>query len=74
MIMESGVFQIGKMKVIKDKKGIDQNRNQLLKRDNVRKIKESLKIPGHQIERLVNILIYYQIVKQNDEMAKAHFI
>jgi hypothetical protein len=39
----------------------------------VRKLKEELKIPGHQIERLVNIIIYYKIQKQNDDMVKAHF-
>ena len=32
-----------------------------------------MKIPGHQIERLVNILIFYKIDKQNDDMVKSHF-
>jgi len=32
-----------------------------------------LKIPGHQIERLINLLIYYKIQTQNDDMPKAHF-
>lgn len=32
-----------------------------------------MKIPGHQIERLINILIFYKINKQNDDMVKSHF-
>ena len=45
----------------------------LLSKENVREIKAKLKIPGHQIERLTNILIYYKIIQQQQDLPKAHF-
>ena len=39
-------------------------------KDTVLRIKEQLKIPGHQIERLANTILYWRV---GDEMAKAHF-
>lgn len=45
----------------------------LLTKERVREMKEKLKIPGHQIERLTNIIIYYKIGEQDEDMPKAHF-
>jgi hypothetical protein len=61
------------MKNVVGRAEIETNRSLILTKENVRRIKEELKIPGHQIERLVNMLIYYKIQKQNDDMARAHF-
>ena len=30
-------------------------------------------MPGHQIERLTNTILYHKILEQNDDMARAHF-
>lgn len=32
-----------------------------------------MKIPGHQIERLVNLLVYFKVLQQNDDMVRAYF-
>jgi hypothetical protein len=61
------------LKKVVDKMEIEENRAVLLSKDNVREIKTRLKIPGHQIERLGNILIYFKIGEQGEDMPKAHF-
>lgn len=73
MIVNSKIIDISIMKLVINKTEIDLNRSLILTKENVRKIKETLKIPGHQIERLINLLIYYKIQTQNDDMPKAHF-
>ena len=73
LITKSKIFNLEELKPMKTIKEINENRALLLIKDNVRKIKETLKIPGHQIERLTNIFLLYKIQKQNDDMVKAHF-
>lgn len=73
MIVSSKIIDISIMKSVVNKTEIDLNRSLMLTKENVRKIKENLKIPGHQIERLINLLIYYKIQTQNDDMPKAYF-
>ena len=73
MILNSKIIDISQMKTVVNKSEIEENRALLLTKDNVRKIKQELKIPGHQIERLINVIIYYKIQKQGDDMPKAHF-
>ena len=61
------------LKKVVTRSEIEENRALLLTKDNVRKIKQELKIPGHQIERLTNIILYSKIQGQNEDMPKAHF-
>lgn len=55
-------MDVSALKDVVQKKEIEENRAILLSKDNVRDIKTKLKIPGHQIERLANILIYHHIL------------
>lgn len=76
MIINSKIIdlaQLNQLKEVVTKNEIDENRASLLTKENLKRIKESLKIPGHQIERLMNILIYYRIQAQKEDMAKAYF-
>jgi hypothetical protein len=49
MIIKAKIFDVNHMKKVETKKEIDFNRALLLTKENVRRIKEELKIPGHQI-------------------------
>jgi histone acetyltransferase 1 len=73
LILNSKIIDISLMKKVINKTEIEENKALLLTKENVRKIKEQLKIPGHQIERLINILIYHKIQSQNEDMPKAYF-
>lgn len=62
LLLESKIVDVSALKDVVQKKEIEENRAILLSKDNVRDIKTKLKIPGHQIERLANILIYHHIL------------
>ncbi len=47
--MSAGIFDLSKISKTITKTQIDENRAILLTKDNVRNIKNKLKIPGHQI-------------------------
>ena len=48
-------------------------RDQLLGKEVLREIKLKLKLPGHQMERIAQILVFEKILASNDDMARAHF-
>jgi hypothetical protein len=73
MLINNKIIDLEILKPVVNKKEIEENRGLLLTKENVRQIKANLKIPGHQIERLVNLLLYYKIGEQNDDFPKAHF-
>ncbi len=60
--MAAGLFDLSKIKKTVDKTQIDENRAALLTKENVRNIKSKLKMPGHQIERLTNTILYHKIL------------
>ena len=73
MIISSKILDLSILKTVINRQEIEENRAMLLTKERVREIKERLKIPGHQIERLTNIIIYYKIGEQNNDLPKAHF-
>ncbi len=73
LLLGSKIVDMGLLKKVVDKKEIEENRGLLLSKENVREIKARLKIPGHQVERLANTLIYYGILQQQEDLPKAHF-
>jgi hypothetical protein len=62
LLLAAGLFDLSKIKKTVDKTQIDENRAALLTKENVRNIKSKLKMPGHQIERLTNTILYHKIL------------
>jgi len=72
--LSKNIFDLSKLKKVANNLDINNNREILLTKENVRLIKESIKIPGHQIERIANLIIYAYLQNQEDnDMAKAYF-
>lgn len=73
MLLDSKLIDLSKLTTAKNNKEINDVRDNILTKEILREIKNKLKLPGHQIERIAHILIYERILKSNDDMAKAHF-
>lgn len=73
MVLKSQLLDVSQLKGICNSKDIEESRSTILGKDSVRSLKQQLKIPGHQIERLINVLIYYKILSQKEDMPRAHF-
>jgi hypothetical protein len=73
MILDSKIIDLSTIKVPQTGEEITKVRDKLLGKDVLREIKLKLKLPGHQIERIAQILVFEKILATKDDMARAHF-
>ena len=73
MTLDSKIINPNTIKVPQNAGEITKVRDQLLGKDVLREIKLKLKLPGHQIERIAQILVFEKILATKDDMARAHF-
>lgn len=67
MILKSNIFKDDKIELAKLKTAEDINELKALylSNENIRSIKNQFKLPGQQIDAIVNILIYSRVLASN---------